>query len=41
MPWNQTPPMDQSAQFIADYLREALNITDAVRFAWHFAQDSP
>lgn len=28
MPWSQTSPMDQRTQFIADYLREVLNITE-------------
>lgn len=28
MPWSQTSPMDQRTQFIADYLRETLNITE-------------
>lgn len=28
MPWSQTSPMDRKAQFIADYLRKILNITD-------------
>jgi len=28
MPWSQTSPMDQRTQFIADYLRESLNITE-------------
>ena len=28
MPWSQTSPMDQKTQFIADYLREVLDITE-------------
>ena len=28
MPWSQTSPMDQRTQFIADYLREALSVTE-------------
>ncbi|MBI3607851.1 MAG: transposase [Nitrospirae bacterium] len=28
MPWSQTSPMDQRIQFIADYLREALSMTE-------------
>ena len=28
MPWNQTSPMDQRTQFIADFLREVLSITE-------------
>src|SRR5499427_6833333 len=28
MPWSQTTPMDQKTQFIADYLREKLSITE-------------
>jgi putative transposase len=28
MPWSQTSPMDQRTPFIADYLRETLNITE-------------
>ena len=28
MPWSQTSPMDQRTQFIADYLREVLSITE-------------
>lgn len=28
MPWSQTSPMDQRTQFIADYPRESLNITE-------------
>lgn len=28
MPWRQTSPMDQRTQFIADYLREVLSITE-------------
>lgn len=28
MPWSQTSPMDQRTHFIADYLRETLNITE-------------
>ena len=28
MPWSQTSPMDQRTQFIADYLRETLNISE-------------
>lgn len=28
MPWNQTSPMDQRTQFIADYLRQTLSITE-------------
>ena len=28
MPWSQKSPMDQRTQFIADYLRESLNITE-------------
>lgn len=28
MPWNQTSPMDQKTQFIADYLRELFSISE-------------
>ena len=28
MPWSQTCPMDQRTQFIADYLRETLSISE-------------
>ena len=28
MPWSQTSPMDQKTQFIADYLRGVLNVTE-------------
>src|SRR3989442_2014681 len=28
MPWSQTSPMDQRTQFIADFLREVLSITE-------------
>jgi putative transposase len=28
VPWSQTTPMDQKTQFIADYLRECLSITE-------------
>ena len=28
MPWSQTSTMDQRTQFIADFLRETLNITE-------------
>ena len=28
MPWSETSPMDQKTQFIADYLRETLSITE-------------
>ncbi len=28
MPWSHTSPMDQRTQFIADFLRESLNITE-------------
>ena len=28
MPWRETSPMDQKTQFIADYLRESLSITE-------------
>ncbi len=28
MPWSQTSPMDQRTQFIADYLRESLPVTE-------------
>jgi putative transposase len=28
MPWSQTSPMDRKTQFIADYLREVLSITE-------------
>jgi hypothetical protein len=28
MPWRQTSPMDQKIQFIADYLRRTLSITE-------------
>jgi putative transposase len=28
MPWSQTSPMDQRTQFIADYLRDVLSITE-------------
>ena len=32
MPWSQTSPMDQRTQFIADYLRGCLSITDLCHF---------
>ena len=28
MPWSRTSPMDQRTQFIADYLRQSLSITE-------------
>ena len=28
MPWSQTMPMDQRVQFIADYLRDTLSMTE-------------
>lgn len=28
MPWGQTSPMDRRTQFIADYLRQVLSITE-------------
>jgi len=28
MPWSETSPMDQRTQFIADYLRDTLNVTE-------------
>ena len=28
MPWSQTTPMDQTPQFIADYLRETFSFTE-------------
>ncbi len=28
MPWSQTSPMDQRTQFIADYLRDSLSVTE-------------
>lgn len=28
MPWSQTSPMDHRTQFIADYLRESLTVTE-------------
>ena len=28
MPWSQTSPMDERTQFIADYLREVLSVTE-------------
>ena len=28
MPWSQTSPMDQKTQFIADYLREVLSVSE-------------
>jgi putative transposase len=28
MPWSHTSPMDQKTQFIADYLRDRLSITE-------------
>jgi putative transposase len=28
MPWRHTSPMDQKTQFIADYLRRTLSITE-------------
>jgi putative transposase len=28
MPWSQTSPMDQRTQFIADYLRDRLLMTE-------------
>lgn len=31
MPWSQTSPMDQRMQFIADYLRQTLDVTELCR----------
>jgi transposase-like protein len=28
MPWSQLSPMDQKTQFIADYLRRSLSVTE-------------
>ncbi len=28
MPWSETSPMDQRTQFMADYLRDTLSITE-------------
>lgn len=28
MPWSETKPMDQKTQFIADYLRQTLDMTE-------------
>ncbi len=28
MPWRKTSPMDQKTQFIADYLRQTLSMTE-------------
>ena len=28
MPWSETPPIDQKTQFIADYLRRSLSISE-------------
>ena len=28
MPWSETTPMDQKMQFIADYLRQSLSMTE-------------
>lgn len=28
IPWSQTSPMDQRTQFIADFFRETLNVTE-------------
>ena len=28
MPWSQTSPMDQKTQFIADFLRQTLSVTE-------------
>lgn len=28
MPWSQTSPMDQKTQFIADYIRQVLSMTE-------------
>ena len=28
MPWNETTPMDQKTQFIADYLRQSLSMSE-------------
>ena len=28
MPWSETTPMDQKTQFIADYLRQTLDMTE-------------
>ena len=28
MPWKEVSPMDQRTQFMADYLRESLSITE-------------
>ena len=28
MPWKETSPMDQRTQFIADFLRETLSVTE-------------
>ena len=32
MPWSHTSPMDQKPQFIADYLRDRLSITELCQF---------
>ncbi len=32
MPWSQTSPMDQKTQFIADYLRQTLSMTELCEF---------
>ena len=39
MPWNETSPMDQKTQFIADYLRQTLVHHRAVRTLRHQPQD--
>jgi len=28
MPWSETTPMDQKTQFIADYLRQSLSMSE-------------
>jgi len=28
MPWSETSPMDQRTQFIADFLRDTVNVTE-------------
>ena len=38
MPWSETTPMDQKTQFIADYLRQTLDMTELCQM-WHQPQD--
>jgi hypothetical protein len=39
MPWSQLSPIDQKTQFIADYLRRSLSVTELCEPLWHQPQD--